>query len=415
MAVPAFLHPFARPTAEHFVSIRRAEGSLLWDEDGRRYIDAMGSLWYCQVGHGRREIIDAVHDQLGRLDAFHTFEMFTNAPADALCERLAALAPMADARVFLTSSGSEAVDTALKMARRGFALSGAPERTVVIARRRAYHGVTYGGTSAQGIEPNRAHFGPLLDDVIHVDPDDVADLEDAFARHDGRVAAVIVEPVQGAGGVFPPAPGYLAAVRALCDRHGALLIADEVICGFGRLGRWWGVELEDVAPDLVTFAKGVTSGYQPLGGVLVGARLRSLLEADEAHVLRHGFTYSGHPAACAAALANLDIIEHEGLLRDAARIERRLGRTLEAIASSRPAVACRGLGGIWALGLPEGVAAPVLRDAMVARGVIPRPIAEHSIAFCPPLTTSDEILDEIATVTAAALDEVAAQTTEQTT
>ena len=202
----------------------------------------------------------------------------------------------------------------MKLSRLTHVLAGQPERTLVISRERGYHGTNFGGTSAQGIAPNRAGWGPLVPDVVQAPSDDVEAIAVMMAEHHDEVAAVLVEPVQGAGGVFPPSADYLADLRRLCDRHGALLIFDEVITGFGRLGTWFAAQHYGVVPDLTTFAKAITSGYQPLGGVLVGSRVRAALEADPAYVLRHGYTYSGHPAACAAGLANLAIMEREELV-----------------------------------------------------------------------------------------------------
>ena len=403
MATTAFLHPFARPAATEFITIERAEGASVWDDEGNRYIDAMASLWYCQVGHGRPEIIEAVATQMRALEAFHTFEMFTNAPAEELSSRLSAIAPMQDARVFLTTSGSDAVETALKLARLHWSWQGRPERDVVIARDRAYHGVGYGGTSAQGIAPNREHWGRMVGGLAHAGADDLEHTAALFREHGDRVGAVLAEPLQGAGGVWPPEPGYLEGLRELCDDHGALLVLDEVICGFGRLGTWWGADRWGVTPDLVTFAKGVTSGYLPLGGVLVGPRVREVLEADDERVLRHGFTYSGHPAACAAAVANLDVLAGESLLARAPAIGEVLGDGLAGLRDEGLAAGVRGTDGIWALAMHEGVDAPAVRDEMLRRGVIARPIATHSVAFCPPLVTHDAELRRIVEVTGDAL------------
>ena len=391
----AFLHPFARPSSDAFTTIARARGALLWDDAGRRYIDAMASLWYCQVGHARAELIEAVDHQLRTLDCFHTFERFTNEPAEAFAAAVAGRAPMADARVFLTSSGSEAVDTALKLARVAWSWDGHPERHVVVSRQRGYHGVAYGGTSAQGLPANREHWGPLLDNHVRVPADDLDALAEVLAARGHEVAAVLVEPLQGAAGVFPPAPGYLAGVRSLCDEHGALLVLDEVITGFGRLGTWFAAERYGVVPDLLTFAKGATSGYQPLGGVVVGPRVRAVLEADPERVLRHGFTYSGHPAACAAGVANIAVLDRDGLLARAGAIGDRLGPALEGLVDDGLAAEVRGEAGIWGVGTPEGVDAQAVRDAMVELGVIPRGIGERTIALCPPLVISDDELDEV--------------------
>lgn len=406
MPVPGFLHPFAAPARTDFLQIVRGEGAAVFDAEGRRYVDALASLWFCAVGHGRAEIAAAMAEQAGTLAAFHSFDRFTNQPAEALCDELVALAPMADARVFLTSSGSEAVDTALKLARLTHHLRGEPERTVVISRQRAYHGVTYGGVSSQGLDANRVGWGPLLPDVVQVPHDDLAALDQALADHDGRVAAVLAEPVIGAGGVVPPVPGYLEGLRAACDRTGALLILDEVICGFGRLGRWFGVEAlaPPVVPDLVTFAKGVTSGYVPLGGVLVGAAVRAALEADPAYVLRHGHTYSGHPVACAAARVNLRILRDEGLLERAEPIGQRLRAGLAPLVDGGHLAELRGEGALLAAVLHPDQRATELRDLLQARGVIVRPIFEECVALCPPLVIHDDDIDHITEAMATSLE-----------
>ncbi len=407
MAPTAFLHPFARPAAEHFVNMVRGEGAAVWDDTGKRYVDAMASLWYCQVGHGRTEIAEATAAQMEKLEAFHTFEMFTNDPTEQLCAALAERSPMDGTRVFLTNSGSEAVETALKLSRLFWAWQDQPERRVIISRRRAYHGVGYGGTTAQGLPANREGWGELLADVAHADADDLAQVKELFATYDGRVAAVIAEPLQGAAGVYPPQPGYLEGLRALCDEHGALLIFDEVISGFGRLGHWWGAQRYQVTPDLITFAKGATSGYLPLGGVLTGAKVNEVLQADDTRMLRHGFTYSGHPTVCAAALANLAIIENEGLMAKAVAIGERLGPALKQLVDEGLATELRGSDAIWALGLNEGVAPAAVRDRMLANGVIPRPIPASTVAFCPPLVIGDDDLDLIVAATRSALTELA--------
>ena len=390
---PAFLHPFARPAADAdaYVTIVQGDGPYVWDDLGNRYIDALASLWYCNAGHGRPEIIDAVTRQLRALDAFHTFDRFTNEPAEALTADLSVLAPMADARVFLTSSGSEAVETAIKLARIAHSLAGRPERVLVVSRRPSYHGVTPGALAATGLPLNQEGFGPLLPEVVQVPHDDLAALDAVLAERGDELAAVIAEPVVGAGGVYPPVPGYLEGLRQRCDRHGAFLILDEVICGFGRLGGYWGADHYGVVPDMTTFAKGVTSGYQPLGGVLVGPRVREPLEADDSFVLRHGHTYSGHPAACAAALANLAVLRVDGLLERAASLAESLGGGLREVAGaySERVVDVRGAGAIWAVGLADVVDAAEVRDELMARGVIARPLGTSAVAFCPPLCIDD--------------------------
>jgi adenosylmethionine-8-amino-7-oxononanoate aminotransferase len=383
------------------VRIVRGDGARVWDDRGNEYIDALASLWYCSVGHGRREIIDAVARQMEKLEAFHTFDRFTNEPADELCRQLAALAPMREARVFLTSGGSESVDTAIKLARRAHAANGHPERTIVISRAPSYHGVTFGAVSVTGLPLNQEGFGPLVGDVVQVPQDSLEAAAAVFSRSPDRIAAVLAEPVIGAGGVLPPAPGYLSGLRELCDHHGAYLILDEVICGFGRLGSWWASEHYGVEPDLVTFAKAVTSGYLPLGGVLVGASVRQPLEADGSLLLRHGYTYSGHPTACAAGLAVLELMRHEDLMARAEPIGRYLEAGLEGLAASGTIAGYRGVGAVWAAVLPTGRDVLAVRDGMLDNGVIARPIGSDVIAFCPPLVMS---LDDVARCTDALED-----------
>ncbi len=374
----------------------------MWDTDGNEYVDAMASLWYCNAGHGRGEIADAVAEQLRTIAAYSCFERFTNRPADELAARIVELTPIPDARVFFCCSGSEAVDTALKLARLAYTLAGHPERTLVISRQRGYHGTNYGGTSAQGIAPNRHGWGPLVPDIEQVPSDDIEALARLMAERGGEVAAVITEPVQGAGGVFPPADHYLPELRRLCDHHGALLIFDEVITGFGRLGHWFAADRYGVVPDLTTFAKAVTSGYQPLGGVIVGTAVRRPLEADDGFLLRHGYTYSGHPAACAAGLANLAIIEGEGLVERATEVGARLGGGLEALAADGLIDHARGDGAVWAAGLRPEQNAVEIRDRMMRGGVITRAIGSDTLTFCPPLVIGDGEVDRVVDALASA-------------
>ncbi|HEX3792972.1 MAG TPA: aminotransferase class III-fold pyridoxal phosphate-dependent enzyme [Acidimicrobiales bacterium] len=393
--LPSLLHPFARPAAPRgaFVDIVAGQGAEVTDARGATYVDALGSLWYCNIGHGRTEIAEAVADQMRRLEVFHTFDRFTNPAADALADRLVGLAPMPEARVFLTSGGSESVETAIKLARIAHVQAGQPERTVIVSRKPSYHGVTYGAMSATGLPGNQAGFGPLLPDVIQIPYDDLTALDELPEEVQGRIAAVIAEPVIGAGGVYPPPPGYLAGLRERCDRLGAYLIFDEVICGFGRLGAWFAAEHFGVRPDMVTFAKGVTSGYLPLGGVLVGPAVRAPLESDPEFVLKHGYTYSGHPLPAAAALANLDIIENEGLLQRAKVIGERLGEGLATLVDGESVTGVRGTMGVWAIELAPQLDAPTVRNRLLDFGVIARPVGTSVLAYCPPLVITDEQMD----------------------
>ena len=387
------LHAFAKPSKTDFISIVRGKGSLLWDANGRQYIDAIGSLWYCQVGHGRTEIAEAVAAQISTLETYSTFDPFTNQKADELAAKLQSISALPQSRVFLCGSGSEAVDTAMKLARVAQGQAGHPERTIIISRMRGYHGTNYGGTSAQGLPLNKQGFGQLLPEVVQVDSDNLEDLAKFMSDNSKKIAAVIVEPLQGAGGVWPPPPGYLEGARKLCDQHGAFLIFDEVISGFGRMGTWFAADHYGVIPDMLCFAKGVTSGYQPLGGVYVGAAVREALESDPNFFLRHGYTYSGHSSVCAAALANLAIIEREGLVERAKHVGARLSKGLGALATDGTIDHVRGDGAVWAAGLKPDQNSVTIRDHMIELGVISRAINTDTVAFCPPLVVTDEELD----------------------
>ena len=216
-----------------------------------------------------------------------------------------------------------------------------------------------------------------------------------FSERGNEIAAVITEPVQGAGGVYPPADGYLEGLRRLCDQHGAYLIFDEVICAFGRLGEWFSSGYFGVVPDLITFAKAVTSGYVPLGGVVVGPQVCSALEADAAYVLKHGHTYSGHPTACAAAVANLAILRDEALLERAPKIGERLGGGLASLRDDGLLADARGVGAVWAAGLHPHHDAPTLRNELLGKGVITRPIGTDTLSYCPPLVITDAQIDRL--------------------
>ncbi len=398
----AFLHPYSKPTRESFIRIDRGEGALVWDENGRQLVDGMASLWYNAIGHGRAEMADAIATQVRTLGAYSTFDPFTNEPAETLAEELRQIAPTPNARVFFTSSGSESIDTVMKLARMAHVQAGQPQRKLIISRTRGYHGVAYGGTSALGIAAYKENFGPFVDEVVTVPPDDVEAIATLMSQRSNDVAAVITEPVQGAGGVFPPPDGYLQSLRKLCDQHGAYLIFDEVITGFGRTGSWFAAHHYGVTPDFATFAKGVTSGYIPLGGVFVGSAPTAALERDPDFFLTHGFTYSGHPTACAAGLKNLEIIRREGLVERAKHIEDRLGGGLHALASDGVIDHVRGVGGMWALVLRPDQDAKAMRDHMLDKsGVIVRALAD-GLVMCPPLVIRDEHIDQLVDAVAAA-------------
>jgi putrescine---pyruvate transaminase len=414
-----FWHPFADMGAVRgkALTIERGEDVWVWDTEGHRYLDATAALWYCNVGHGRREIADAVAGQMGKLEAYSAFGDFSNLPAEALSARLAALAPMRDARVFLGSGGGDGIEAAAKLVRRYWQETGHPERHRLLVRTNAYHGTHGYGTALAGIPANRAGWGPLPEDVSIVPHDSVDALRAEIARlGTEHVAGVFVEPVIGAGGVIGPAQGYIEGVAELCRETGMLLVCDAVICGFGRLGTWFGIERwPGVEPDLITFAKGVTSGYLPLGGVVVSGRVAEpFFGAPGGPVFRHGATYAGHATCCAAALANLDILESEGLLTRGQELEGDLHDALSQLAGHELVGEVRG--GVGLLGAVE-LTADVLADrpgapaelAMLARrdGVLVRPLAA-GVAVSPPLTVTPDHFELIIEALSTALDEMVA-------
>lgn len=398
----ALLHPFSPPAMaeEGFVDIVRGEGSLVFDADGKDYVDGMANLWLCQVGHGRAEIIDAVTTQMRQIEAYNTFAPFTNGPAVRVAEMIVERSPHPDGRTFLGCSGSEAVDTALKLARLVQQRRGAEGRQVVIKRTNGYHGTNFGGTSAQGIAPNREGWGDLVPHFLEVPHDDLEAVASIFSEQGDRIAAVLTEPLQGAGGVFPPVDGYLKGLRRLCDDNGALLIFDEVICGFGRTGQWFGAQTFDVTPDLITFAKGVTSGYLPLSGVIVSRSVCNELEEDPGFLLRTGYTYSGHQASCAAGVANIQVMTDEGLDRRANHVGEKLREGLGALQADGLIQSWRGMGAVYAAELGRD-SIPVRND-ILEEGVIVRPIGT-SLAICPPLVITDDEVGRIIDTMASAL------------
>jgi putrescine aminotransferase len=413
----SYWHPFAdmAAVAGHELVIERGEGVHVWDADGTRYLDGSASLWHCHVGHGREEIVEAIARQLRTLEAYQTFGDLANGPALELADRIAALAPMTDPKLFLCLGGGDAIDTTAKLARQYWALQGSPERTHLISRSYAYHG-THGFGTSLAMEPLRQSYGPLVDSVSHVAYDDAQALEDEIARvGPERVAAFFCEPVIGAGGVRPAPEGYIEAIGAICKRHGVLLVIDSVICGFGRLGTWLGYERFAIEPDMVALAKGITSGYLPLGGVLVRAEIAAPFWSEPGRaVFKHGATYAGHPTCCAAALANLDILERERLVPRGRELEGELMAELAPLAAHPAAGEIRGgLGLAAAVDLAPAllVADPRALGRFTAgireAGVLLR-VQSSGVAIGPPLTIEREQLGEIAAAVRAGLDAVAA-------
>jgi putrescine---pyruvate transaminase len=397
-------HPFADMGAVRRTElvIERGEDVWVWDAEGRRYLDATASLWYANVGHGRPEIAAAVAAQLSRLEAYSAFGDFVSPPALELADLLVERAP-APARVFLGSGGGDAIDTAAKLARRYWSELGAPERTVLISRAAGYHGTHGFGTAIGGIPANREGFGPLLE-TAQVAHDSLEAMRQTIERiGPGRVAAVFVEPVIGAGGVHPPAEGYLEGVGALCAETGVLLVIDAVICGFGRLGTWFGIERWNVQPDMITFAKGVTSGYLPLGGVIVSDRVAEpFWQASGGPVFRHGPTYAGHATCCAAAIANIELLERDGLLERGEQNEQALLDALSPLVDSEAVAEVRGgVGTLAAVELARDLlerepgAVSLVVSAARAAGVLVRGLA-RAVAVSPPLTAGAEHFGMIA-------------------
>ncbi len=394
-----FWHPFSNmaTTAGNRVVFVSGEGTRIRDRDGNEYFDAAGGLWYNAVGHGRKRIAEAIAAQAETLAACSCFDLYAAEPALAVADRIAELAPIPDAKVFLTSGGSDSVDSAGKIIRRWFALRGEPERTVIIAREGAYHGMHAYGTSLAGIAGNHDGFGELVGDVEHITAFNAEALEERIRRLGAnRVAAFFAEPVIGAGGVFPPPEGYLRAVREVCDRHGVLLVCDEVVTGVGRLGRWSASERFGVVPDLVLLAKILTSGYQPLGAVVVAPEVAAPFFEGEGAWLKHGYTYSGHATACAAALANLEIIEVEGLVDRVAELEPALPRLLGPLGSLDGVEEVRSIGLLAGVQLDAGWFEERGREpaevpaALRERGQLTRLLACGALQFSPPFISSEE-------------------------
>jgi putrescine---pyruvate transaminase len=412
----AYWHPFADMAAVEDggeLVIASGDGAHVVDERGRRYLDATAGLWYCNVGHGRGELADAAAVQLRRLAAYSTFGDLATRPTLELAERLAAIAPAPGSKIFLTSGGSDSVDTAVKLVRRYWQLVGRPEKTVIVSRGNAYHGMHVAGTSLSGIPANRLGYGPLLEGTAQVPRDSAEALAASLdAIGPDRVAAFFAEPVIGAGGVFPPPPGYLEAVEKICRDRDVLLVVDEVITGFGRIGgAWFASSRFGLQPDVVTGAKGVTSGYAPLGTVMVSPRVWEPFWRKGTGPWRHGYTYSGHATACAVALATLDLMEREDLLAESARLERTLRAELSVL-TAHPAVGevRSGVGALAAVQLADAVLALVPdapnRVALALRehGVLTRPLVGGALQVSPPFVATDDELCSMARAFEAAVD-----------
>jgi putrescine---pyruvate transaminase len=421
------VHPLHHP-ADHRrpLVVVEGRGAMLRDADGREIIDGLSGLWNVNVGHGREVLAEAAATQMRKLAFASAYAGATNEPAVRLAERLVSLAYANSTGVYFTTAGAESNESAFKTARYYWKLKGKPAKIKVISRVHGYHGVTMAAMSATGLAVYHKMFGPLVPGFIHVPPpypyrwagneDPGVGAADAvekaiLAEGADSVAAVIAEPVMGAGGVIVPPASYFPRLREICDRHDVLLIADEVITGFGRSGRWFALRHWGVEPDLVSFAKGVTSAYLPLGGLILSRRVHEAVQAAPAdQKFMHAATYSGHPVCCAVALRNLDIIEDEGLVERAATMGARLLERLEALRDLPVVGDVRGLGMMCGVELVRdkankapllGVAARLTEEAL-ARGLLIRmrvgagdPAIGDTITLAPPLMTPTDVLDRI--------------------
>ena len=405
--------------------IASAEGMYYTTVEGKKVLDGLATLWCVNAGHCRPKIVEAIRKQAGILDFSSSFSLGHPLPFE-VARRIAELAPEGMEQVFFVNSGSEAVDTALKIALAYHRLKGEGTRTRFIGRERGYHGVNLAGISVGGVPANRKAYGVMLPGVDHLrhthdparsaysrgQPAEGAEFADELeARiiplHDAsNIAAVIVEPVSGAGGVLVPPQGYLQRLRQICDKHGILLIFDEVITGFGRLGKPFASQYFGVTPDLITFAKGITSGTVPMGGVIVKQGIYDTFMQASGNGIDffHGYTYSGHPLASAAALGTLDTYAEEGLLTRAQTLAADFENGVHSFKGLPHVVDCRNLGLIGAIEFAPRAGAPGARATEVfgkcwERGVFVRPIGDN-IAFCPPLIAEKKHLDEMFSVTA---------------
>ena len=402
--------------------ITRADGVYLWDSDGNKILDGMAGLWCVNVGYGRQELVDAATDQMQELPYYNNFFQTTHPPAIELSKALVDISPSQFNHVFFTNSGSEANDTVVRMVRHFWALEGKPEKTVIISRENAYHGSTVAGSSLGGMKGMHAQGG-ILHDIEHIaqpywyrsgsemDPEEFG-LKTAQALEirikeigEDRVAAFIAEPVQGAGGVIIPPVSYWPELQRICKKYGILLIADEVICGFGRLGEWFGSEHFDIEADLMPIAKGLSSGYLPIGGLMVGDRVTETV-INKGSDFNHGFTYSGHPAACAVALENIRILKDEKIIEKAKNeLSPYLQKKWLALGDHPMVGEARGVGMVGALELVKDKntktsypsdqnVGTICRDFCFNNGLIMRAVGDAMI-ICPPLVISHSEINEL--------------------
>lgn len=382
------------------------KGAEVWDSEGRSYIDGTCGLWQCPVGHGRDELAQVAAEQIRNLEFYSSFGDYSNEPSIRLAKRLISLAPAGLERVFFTNGGSEGIETAVKLARLANMNAGRPERNVILARTSGYHGMSLGALAATGIEGMREGFGPLMPGVEYLSKPHglehgkgatdflVGELErriEEIGAH--RIAAFVGEPILGVGGMVPPPDDYWPRVQEVLRRHGIFLIVDEIVTAFGRTGHWFASEHFGIEPDMVVTAKGLSSGYMPMGAVLIGRRV---LEAADGAKFLHGFTYNGHPVACAVSLANLDIIERERLMDRAKVLGGRLLEALRPLEDLSHVREVRGVGmmlGIeYGAGDPAGVQSRARGDGVIVRA------SGINIVLSPPLVITEEQIDSLAQI-----------------
>jgi putrescine---pyruvate transaminase len=388
-------------TAQPFV-VARGEGPYLFDAEGRRYLDASAGLWFCNIGHGRTEVAQAASRQLATLAAYSTFGDYTNGPAEELADWLADHSPTDGAAVLFSSGGSDSVDSAIKLVRRFWAVTGHPERRVIVSRELAYHGGHMGSTGVGGIAVDRDGFGELISDTVRIPWDSSEALETLIADEGAhRIAAFIAEPIIAAGGVWFPPEGYLQRVAEICAANDVIFIADEVVTGFGRAGDWFATKRFGIQPDVVVCAKGLTSGYAALGALIAGSRVSEPFYNGSAGALNHGYTYAGHPGGAAVALANIAILERERLADNVLELVEILPSSFVALEEHPLVSSVRTGPALMAAvelssdataahpGLPQAVAR-AMRDA----GVLTRALVGGEIQFSPPLLIDPQQVKE---------------------
>ncbi|MGC7100674.1 aspartate aminotransferase family protein [Amycolatopsis lurida] len=392
------------------VVITEGAGAYVTTDTGRKLLDATAGLWHANVGHGREELARAAYEQMKKLETYHVFNRFANDQALRLADRLRDLAPFADAKVLFGSGGSEAVETACKLARRHWQLQGRTEKTIILSRQFSYHGVHGYGTSIAGLDFNREGYGsasliPETARMHHLDVDAVSRQIEQLGPD--QIAAIIAEPIMGTGGVFPPPPGYLEGLQRLAAEHEILLIADEVITGFGRTGSMFASEHFGFSPDMLLMAKGITSGYLPLGGVLVAPRIWTrFYDRDDAPIFRNGTTYAGHAVACAVAWAHLDLLEVEHLLPRVTDLARVLDGALRQISTVDGVREVRHSGLLGGIELDPDVSADGVADFALEQGVILRVLRGNTLQVSPPYVVTDEEVRHIVEVVASGIPAV---------